>query len=198
MRSSSIERGLPGRNSSCKPAMRRATKRRRHLPTVAWVVPKRRATALLVAPAAQARTVTRQITSPTSSATSRAPSGPSATPTGSPIGHPLVRREKPRQDVARGRPGGRSRTARRSPCSRSACCGSRSRAGRSPCRRETREACRRAASRGRATRCARPAHSPVSWPSRPQPDPAAPGRPPSAPSSNRASRRSPPSRTEVR
>jgi hypothetical protein len=63
MRSSAIERGLPGRNSSCKPAMRRATKRRRHLPTVASVVAKRRATALLVAPAAHASTMLARRTS---------------------------------------------------------------------------------------------------------------------------------------
>ena len=72
MRSSSIERGLPGRNSSCKPSMRRSTKRRRHLPTVAWVVPKRCATALLVAPAAHARTMLARRTSAAGSDRDRA------------------------------------------------------------------------------------------------------------------------------
>ena len=72
MRSSSIERGLPGRNSSCKPSMPRATKRRRHLPTVALVVPKRRATAVLVAPVAQARTTFARRTSAAGSDRDRA------------------------------------------------------------------------------------------------------------------------------
>jgi hypothetical protein len=72
MRSSSIERGLPGRNSSCKPSMRRATKRRRHLPTVASVVPTRRATALLVAPVAHARTMLARRTSAAGSERDRA------------------------------------------------------------------------------------------------------------------------------
>ena len=36
-RSSSIERGLPGRSSSYNPLIRRSMKRRRHLPTVAFV-----------------------------------------------------------------------------------------------------------------------------------------------------------------
>jgi hypothetical protein len=69
---SSIERGLPGRNSSCKPSMRRATKRRRHLPTVASVVAKRRATAVLVAPAAHASTMLARRTSAAGSDRDRA------------------------------------------------------------------------------------------------------------------------------
>ena len=36
-RSSSIDRGLPGRSSSYRPLMRRSTKRRRHLPIIALV-----------------------------------------------------------------------------------------------------------------------------------------------------------------
>jgi len=91
---------------------------------------------------------------------------------------------------AAGRPDVRSRRARRRLCSRSACCGSMSRAARWPCRRGSRAACRRAASKGRATRCARRAHSRALSPWRPPPDPVSPGRRPSGPNSNRASRRS--------
>jgi hypothetical protein len=57
MRSSSIGRGLPRRNSSCKPSMRRATKRQRRLPTVAFVVAKRRATGVFGRAPAHARTI---------------------------------------------------------------------------------------------------------------------------------------------
>jgi hypothetical protein len=57
MRSSSIERGLPGLTSSYNPEMRSRTKRRRHLPTVAFVLSKRRATSLLACPVAQASTI---------------------------------------------------------------------------------------------------------------------------------------------
>ena len=57
MRSSSIERGLPGRSSSYKPAMRSFKNRRRHFPTVVWLQSKRRATARLLCPAAHASTI---------------------------------------------------------------------------------------------------------------------------------------------
>ncbi|OIQ70111.1 hypothetical protein GALL_482790 [mine drainage metagenome] len=54
-RSSSIVRGLPGRTSSYSPAMRRARKRERHLPTVACVSFSRPAIALLGSPSALLR-----------------------------------------------------------------------------------------------------------------------------------------------
>jgi hypothetical protein len=56
-RSSSIVRGLPGRTSSYRPAMRRSMNRVRHLPTVALVSAKRSAMALLGSPSALLRTM---------------------------------------------------------------------------------------------------------------------------------------------
>jgi hypothetical protein len=85
------------------------------------------------------------------------------------IGHPLVRCKEPRPNIpAAAQTGVRLRTARTRPYSHSACCGSRSHAARSPCRRESPEACLPASSIDPATRCARPARSPASWPLRPR------------------------------
>ncbi len=53
--SSPILRGAPGRGSSNRPSRRWTTKRRRHLPTVAWLTPSLAATSWLVAPLAAAR-----------------------------------------------------------------------------------------------------------------------------------------------
>jgi len=55
--SSLIERGPPGRGSSSSPSIRRSTKRRRHLPTVAGTIPSLAATCLLSRPSAQANTI---------------------------------------------------------------------------------------------------------------------------------------------
>ena len=55
--SSVTVRGARGRGSSISPSSRSRTKRARHLPTVAGVRRKRRATVLLLFPAAQARTM---------------------------------------------------------------------------------------------------------------------------------------------
>jgi hypothetical protein len=55
--SSVIVRGAPGRGSSKSPPRRAATKRRRHLPTVAGVTPRSRATATFGVPVADARMI---------------------------------------------------------------------------------------------------------------------------------------------
>jgi hypothetical protein len=55
--SSVTVRGAPGRGSSANPSKRRATKRERHLDTVAWFTPRRSATSVLVSPLAQASTI---------------------------------------------------------------------------------------------------------------------------------------------
>src|SRR5947209_5528956 len=57
MSSSPIERGLPGRGSSCSPSSPRRAKRPRHLPTVSVLQPSRAAFSLLDAPSAAANTI---------------------------------------------------------------------------------------------------------------------------------------------
>jgi hypothetical protein len=54
---SAIARGRPGRGSSARPSSRRRTNRPRHLVTVWGQMPSCSATALLVAPSAQASTI---------------------------------------------------------------------------------------------------------------------------------------------
>jgi hypothetical protein len=54
---SAMVRGRPGRGSSDSPSRRPATTRPRHLVTVCGQIPSRSATALLVAPSAQASTI---------------------------------------------------------------------------------------------------------------------------------------------
>jgi hypothetical protein len=55
--SSVIERGSPGRGSSCSPSRPRRAKRPLHLPTVVALQPKRAALSLLRSPAAAASTI---------------------------------------------------------------------------------------------------------------------------------------------
>jgi hypothetical protein len=55
--SSLIERGLPGRGSSCSPSKPRRAKRPRHFPTVEPVQPSRAAISLLDIPSAAANTI---------------------------------------------------------------------------------------------------------------------------------------------
>ena len=55
--SSVMVRTAPGRGSSNRPSRRRSTKRRRHLPTVAWLTRRSWATCWLVAPVAPRRTM---------------------------------------------------------------------------------------------------------------------------------------------
>ena len=74
--------------------------------------------------------VTRQTTLPTSSATSSAPRASTATPTGRPQRVAVLVDEAGEDVLGHARRACRRRTARRSPCSRSAACGSTSRAGR--------------------------------------------------------------------
>ena len=81
--------------------------------------------------------VTRQTALPTSSATSSAPRLSTATPTGRPRALPSASRKPVSTSCDRAARACRRRTARRSPCSRWAACGSRSRAGRRTRRRDS-------------------------------------------------------------
>jgi hypothetical protein len=55
--SSPIDRGLPGRGSSCNPSRPQRAKRPRHLPTVDLLQPSRAAISLLCSPSAAASTI---------------------------------------------------------------------------------------------------------------------------------------------
>src|SRR3989338_4008188 len=64
IRSSLIERGRPGRHSSCNPLIPWTRKRRRHLPTVASVHRKRPAIERFVKPCALSRMIRTRVTNP--------------------------------------------------------------------------------------------------------------------------------------